>query len=73
MCKCCEEIEFWKEATKDETYVKSKLFAKITIYSWRIKEPRMILSRVKGRVDRGPFKLNYCPECGKEIKQAKRH
>ena len=64
-CKCCESIKFWK-GCMDEEY-KEKLFAKVCKYTWR-KNQRAIkgdqISTITGRA----YDLNYCPECGKKVK-----
>ena len=38
MCKCCDSIEFWKKVKREDFekgIVESKLFARISVYSWR--------------------------------------
>ena len=44
MCKCCEEIEIWEEHIKREKIdntVESKIFAKLSIYTWRKGEKKI--------------------------------
>ena len=69
MCKCCDEIEFWKETKKEEAkrgIVESKLFAKISIYSWR-KGEKKIKGNQSGTITSKAYNLNYCPMCGRKL------
>ena len=69
MCKCCDEIEFWKKSNQEEKergICESKLFAKISIYTWRIGE-RKLKQNVNGTVTSKAYDLKYCPMCGKKI------
>lgn len=62
MCKCCEEIKFWKEYKPDIKKFKEKLFAKISVYTWR-KEQRAIKGEQISTTTSKAFDLNYCPMC----------
>lgn len=69
MCKCCEEISFWRIANKEEentTNVSHKIFAKIAIYGWR-KGERKIKGNQLSTVTTKAYDLNYCPTCGRKI------
>lgn len=69
MCKCCEEIQFWKEAKTEEAkkgIVESKLFSKISIITWR-KGERKIMGKQCGSITTKLHPLKYCPECGRKL------
>lgn len=53
MCKCCEEIEFWKENINKSKEIKCKLII-------RNKNNR-------GTITTEPFTLKYCPTCGRKL------
>lgn len=62
MCKCCEEIEFWKRNTSDKDKFKEKFFAKISVYTWK-KEQRATKGKQISTVTSKAYNLNYCPMC----------
>lgn len=69
MCKCCDEIEFWKKSNQEEKekgICESKLFAEISIYTWR-KGERKIKGNQSGTINSTAYDLKYCPMCGKKI------
>lgn len=66
MCKCCKEIEFWKEHKNDTKKFKEKLFAKISIYTW-LKEQRAIKGKQVSTITTKAYDLKYCPKCGRRL------
>lgn len=50
-CKCCEEIEFWKENIDNRQQMKS----------------RIIIKSSRSEITTEIFDLEYCPSCGKKI------
>ena len=68
MCKCCEEIEFWKKHQLDTSRFKEKFFAKISVYTWK-KEQRAAKGKEISIITSKAYNLKYCPECGKRIKR----
>lgn len=66
MCKCCEEIEFWKKRNPDKQRFKEKFFSKISVYTWR-KEQRAIKGSEISTITSKAFNLNFCPECGRKL------
>ena len=68
-CLCCEEIEIWQEHIKREkidNIVESKIFAKLSIYTWR-KGEKKIKGNQSGTITTKAHTLKYCPSCGKKI------
>ena len=68
-CKCCDEIEFWRQQNKKhekELDITRKIFAKVSIYTWR-KDVRKIKSKNCGIITSRTYNLNYCPECGRKL------
>ncbi len=47
MCKCCEEIEFWKENIDNRQQMKS----------------RIIIKSSRSEITTEMFDLKYCPMC----------
>lgn len=68
MCNCCKEIEFWKKNSLKKQEFKEKIFAKISVYTWR-KEQKTIKGNQISEVTSEAFDLNYCPMCGKKLKE----
>lgn len=69
MCKCCKEIEFWQKSKKkeaEEGIVESKIFAKLSIYSWK-KGERKIKGNQISTITTKAHDLHYCPKCGKRL------
>lgn len=65
-CKCCEEIEFWKNSrSNNELKIKDKIFAKISVYSWR-NGKKCIKGKQFSTITSRAFNLNFCPSCRKE-------
>ena len=64
-CKTCEEIKFWQDHRKKD--FKEKIFAKISVYTWS-KKQKAIKGKELGTITTRAFDLNYCPTCGKKIK-----
>ncbi len=53
MCKCCEEIEFWKQNVNKSKEMKCKL---------------VIRNRDNtGTINTKAFDLKFCPECGRKL------
>lgn len=71
MCKCCEEIEFWKKGNSDKQRFKEKIFSKISVYTWR-KEQRAIRGNQISTITSKAFNLKFCPECGRKLKKEKK-
>lgn len=63
-CKCCEEIEFWRNQKSD--VVEYKLFAKLSQYGWEIGE-RKIKGKQISTITSRAFDINYCPMCGRKL------
>lgn len=53
MCKCCEEIEFWKENINKSKEIKCKLIIRN--------------KNNKGTITTESFSLKYCPTCGRKL------
>lgn len=53
MCECCEEIEFWKEDINKDSEILSQI----------------VIKRKRSSLTTQTFELNYCPECGQDLKQ----
>ena len=68
ICKCCEEIKFWKTHTPDKENFKEKIFAKISVYTWR-KHQRANKGEQISTVTSAAFDLKYCPSCGTKVKE----
>lgn len=66
MCKCCEEIDFWKYKAIKSDFVEEKIFAKLSIYSWK-KGTRKIKQNANGVITSKAYNLNYCPTCGRKL------
>lgn len=69
MCKCCDEIEFWQKSKKKEAQegiCESKIFAKLSIYSWR-KGERKIKGNQFSTITTKAHDLKFCPECGRKL------
>lgn len=62
MCKCCDEIDFWKNHRPNENDFKEKIFAKISVYTWQ-KHQRAIKGKQISTVTSKAYNLNYCPMC----------
>ena len=67
MCKCCE---FWKKGNPNKQKFKEKIFSKISVYTWR-KEQRAIKGNQISTITSKAFNLNFCPECGRKLKEDK--
>lgn len=70
MCKCCEEIEFFKEMNKKydkENGTFHKMYSQIAIYGWRKDIKIKIRKRANSVITTKTFTLNYCPECGRKL------
>lgn len=65
MCRCCETIEFWKDAKKDKNF---KLFAKIAVYCWKGGKRRIKGEEYFNYTTRA-YDLKYCPSCRKEVRR----
>lgn len=65
MCKCCEEIKFWKESNQYGENMTSKLFAKLAIYTWKKGEKKIRRNR-HGQIITNSYELKYCPLCGEK-------
>lgn len=65
MCKCCEEIENWKEINQNNENITSKIFAKLSIRSWR-KGEKKVEGNEFSNVTTNQYELRYCPLCGKK-------
>ena len=68
-CKCCHEIEFWKDAnleTDKKAGCSHKIFACITSYGWR-KGERRIKGKQHSVITSKAYDLNYCPTCGRKL------
>ena len=63
-CKCCEEIEFWKNQKSD--IVEYKLFAKLSQYGWKIGERKIKGNQISTITTRA-FDLKFCPMCGRKL------
>ena len=66
MCNCCKEINFWKENSLNKQEFKEKIFAKISVYTWR-KEQKAKKGKQISTVTSKAFNLNYCPKCGRKL------
>lgn len=53
MCKCCEEIEFWKQNINKSEEIKCKLVIRN--------------KHNTGTITTRAFNLNYCSMCGRKI------
>ncbi|MCI8617417.1 MAG: hypothetical protein HFJ60_04145 [Clostridia bacterium] len=65
MCKCCEEIENWKEINQNNENITSKIFAELSIRSWR-KGEKKVRGNEFSNVTTNQYELRYCPLCGKK-------
>lgn len=70
MCKCCDEIAFWKKSNKEKqnSNLTSKIFVKLSIYTWR-KDERKIKGNQSSTITTKAYDLNYCPMCGRKLKE----
>ena len=68
MCKCCDEINFWKRNTPDTNKFKEKIFAKISVYTW-LKEDRAIRGKQVCDITSRTYNLNYCPTCRSKVRR----
>ena len=66
-CKTCEAINYWKNNQSKGDY-EDKLFAKISIYTWK-KGERKIKGNQISTITTRAYGLQYCPTCGKNIKE----
>lgn len=66
MCKCCEKIEFIKEIEKSTKLPNIKKELKATITSIT---KRKGVRGIVGRIDYKSYDLNYCPMCGRKLKE----
>ena len=64
-CKTCEIIEYWKTRRSRDEF-EDKLFAKISIYTWK-KGERKIKGNQKSVITTKAFDLKYCPTCGRKV------
>lgn len=75
MCKFCEKVELWKQINEKDDYgdKKNMEFAvSLLVFTWGSGRPKTMKSRIQDYRNRGHgYKLNFCPECGKEMKGAK--
>ena len=62
-CKTCDEINFWKNYHKIPPGFTDKLFAKISIYTWK-KGDKKIKGKQKSTITSQAYDLKYCPTCG---------
>lgn len=75
ICKFCEDYEFKKVLNKElnqqekdpERRMKTEFTAALVEKCWTKRTPK----GGAGKYTRGGYKLNYCPECGKELKKTK--
>lgn len=68
MCNCCKEINFWKENSLNKQGFKEKIFAKISVYTWK-KQQRAIKGEQISTITSKAFNLNYCPMCGRKLEE----
>ena len=64
-CACCEAIDYWKKINIDREKFEDKYYSKICIYTYYKDKTKM--KNPKGIVKTKPYKLNYCPVCGKKL------
>ena len=65
MCKCCEEIDFLKELNNvNVPNIKRELKVTLTSIS-----KRKGIRGIVGKIDYKSFNLNYCPMCGRKLKE----
>ena len=65
MCKCCEEIDFLKELNNvNVPNIKRELKATLTSIS-----KRKGIRGIVGKIDYKSFNLNYCPMCGRKLRE----
>lgn len=65
-CKTCEEIEFWETEKPNQKEFKSKLFAKISRYTWHKSQIARKGDQISDITSKA-YDLNYCPTCGTKI------
>lgn len=66
MCKCCSSYEYWKDNIQDKDKFKEKVFAKLSIYTWR-KNQRATKGKQISTITSRAYNLNYCPTCGRKL------
>ena len=69
-CKTCEEIEFWETEKPNQKEFKSKLFAKISRYTWHKSQIARKGDQISDITSKA-YDLNYCPTCGTKISDIK--
>lgn len=75
-CKFCEALDIWKHC--NESYNKHLLKAErlkeeytvaLVSHTWSVSRGKRSASRTVDYRNKGlGYKLNYCPECGKELR-----
>lgn len=73
MCKFCDSLRTWKQVKSMDTDTKEEYKVALVIRSWN---PKVRSKRHAGRTtdyrNRGiGYELNYCPECGVQLRGKK--
>lgn len=73
MCKFCDSLRTWKQVKSMEKDMKEEYKVALVIRSWN---PKVRSKRHAGRTtdyrNRGiGYELNYCPECGVQLRGKK--
>lgn len=75
-CKFCEALETWKYCNKTfnktrpkEERLKEEYTVALVSHTWSASKGKRNASRTVDYRNKGlGYKLNYCPECGKELR-----
>lgn len=72
MCSFCEAIERWDWANEESGVCNQEYAVALVIKSWAKGKSKRTGGRITDYRYRGHgYKLNFCPECGKEMKGVK--
>ena len=77
MCEFCESLEAWKRARRfsnrhDGYKIKEEYNVALVIRSWTPQKGKRRAGRLVDYRNQGiGFRLNFCPECGREIRRKK--